>query len=79
VLHLGSSSRATHSFDCHISTLESDNKLFDEVFKPLQAPKIVSKTLGSTIPCDSMEIDYDSLIKDVALLDLDEYVLVEGG
>jgi len=75
VLHLGSSIRVTHSSDCHISTLESDTKIFDEALKPLQALKIVSKTLDFAIPCDGMEIDYDSLIKDVALLDLCEYVL----
>jgi len=75
VLHLGSSIRVIHSSNCHISTLESDAKLFDEVLKPLQAPKTISKTFGSIIPCDGMEIDYDSLIKDIALLDLYEYIL----
>jgi len=75
VLHRGSSIRVTHSSNCHILTLKSDAKLFDEVLKPLQAPKIISKTFGFVIPCDGMEIDYNSLIKDVALLDLYEYVL----
>ena len=72
MFHVGSSIRAAHSSNRHILALESDAKLFDEVLKPLQTPISVSKTLDSTTSCDGMEVDDDSPIEDVALLDLCE-------
>jgi hypothetical protein len=72
VFHPGSSIKAAHSSNRLILALESDAKLFDEVLKPLQTPPPVSKALDSTTTCDGMEIDDDSPIEDVELLDLCE-------
>ncbi len=70
--YTGSSIKAAHSSNRHILALESDAKLFDEVLKPLQTPTIISKALDSTTTDDGMEIDDDSPIEDVELLDLCE-------
>jgi len=72
VFHAGSSMTIAHSSNHFILALGSDAELFDEVLKCLQIPTNISKTFDSTTTSDDMEIDDNSLIEDVELLDLCE-------